>query len=370
MKKILTITLLLATTFLFSCGGSKQIAVKNRFNGKVKSVKVSGYISEEMPHKLKKANISDLLPALDYLKGFENKPNSFGNVSDNVTIRDYDQTGHIVSIKDYDKDMLIQNEKTFVWKDGLMLNRENRHYNHLMHETDVSNLTFVYDGRNIMEENGSFRDLYRKVYSRDKNGVVTGWVGYDKKGDIVEMCSNTIKNGKIVKSESVNGYYNKNMNQHITEYVYRKGAVVEEVHSVIKGAENMKTFQNYTCTFKDGLLIDVTYNDSVNESNIIKQFDYEKFKEAFDREMALLKLDDEADDTPSWWTGKYTLKHDASHYCLKYSYNENRDLVSIEDGEIIYTFKYDYDDQHNWIKRTVYRFDEPLFVTERVIIYY
>lgn len=76
-----------------------------------------------------------------------------------------------------------------------------------------------------------------------------------------------------------------------------------------------------------------------------------------------------------WWsafskTPDVTDDYLDSKYKCELSYNKYNDVIKIEVLGEKYTFKYEYDKNHNWTKRISYKNGEPVYIEERDVEYY
>lgn len=318
-----------------------------QIKGKVKSIKTTNYKAVVVDGKIQKGEMSYRALRRD----FDYNDDLVDPEPGIIRIRTFNKDGKVTSFKQYYWNMTIQDSVNYKWQGGLLIEsyKYNKRYCDICGydgSKSAYKTEYTYDGIMLKEElriterllqeiiydyDDSPDSIYnagstiKTIYNTDDNGFVLGFTTYYSE-DNVSNSVNTYENNRIV--QKVDGVGREYITETIDYKYLNKGTVVE------------------TSTFKSG-----------PEQYTINKCIYKK---------GLLRC---------WWsafskTPDVTDDYLDSKYKCELSYNKYNDVIKIKVLGKKYTFKYEYDKNHNWTKRISYKNGEPVYIEERDVEYY
>lgn len=294
-----------------------------QIKGKVKSIKTTNYKAEVVNGKLQKGEMS-----YRYLRrDFDRNDDLVDPESGIIRIRTFNEDGKVTSFKQYYKSMTLQDSVTYLWHGDLLkeVYKYNKHYCDICpYEGSILEYKteYTYDGNRLKE---GLRGYTKTIYNTNDEGFVLSFTtGYCD--DNVWNSVNTYENNRIV--QKVDGVGRESFSETIDYKYLNKGTVVE-TSTFIGGPEQYHITKTI---YKKGLIQCCWF--------------------------AFSKTPDVTDDYLD------------SKYKCELSYNKNNDVKKIVVLGETYTFKYEYDKNHNWTKRISYKNGEPVYIEERDVEYY
>ena len=463
MKRITNLSVLLAVFTLVSCGTSKSVT-RNKMNlkGKVESVKTSEFKdvgSADMDIEVFNDAVGSLNNSMKmfsdcginwtYLdayfgqtckkvfdkNGYVTDEQLYENNDTIVTARTLDKKGNIILETVTDK---LQNTVITInsWEKGLLVASEKDDYSALEDKLYATEYKYEYDGRDLIKTIKNYgKNENVTEYCVNKDGIIVCKMQYDN-GNLTSVLVNTVESGKVIRNKYValdgSKQYTKDykyLDNKLVEYNYQGKSVEKKENSVTTNTDDFKYKYEYDGNNLIGISSNertmgtVEYSEQYKNERLRIDFEYEKFKKAFEKELAKqdekqeIKQDKKIEEKPIEKKSdakEEKLRNDFEYEKFKklfdkemgkinaeenktsdkpvkfpkpksiipsvtratYSYNEFNDLATMTfydewyEVEYVYNIDYEYDKHNNWTKMTISWEDKPLFVKERVITYY
>ena len=134
-------------------------------------------------------------------------------------------------------------------------------------EKNVTKYTYGKNGLCKSYVSKGYTPYSKTVFTRNSAGIVTNSKSYNEKGKLTGTVTNTVKNGRIVKSKQneVDPKTGKKKLLSTTTTTYKKGKPVKEVMKHANGAKSTATFNS------KGVITKYVYADS--DSNSVSTYD-------------------------------------------------------------------------------------------------
>lgn len=318
-----------------------------QIKGKVKSIKTTNYKAEVVDGKLQKGEMSYRALRRD----FDRNDDLVDPEPGIIRIRTFNKDGKVTSFKQYYWNMTIQDSVNYKWQGGLLI--ESYKYN--KRYCDIC----PYDGS---------KSSHRSVYTYD--GIVLKEELYVEDGmwQVIRYDYDDSPDSIYSAGSSNKTIYNTNDEGYVLEYTtlysgdnvwkavntYENNRIVQKVHGV--GREYITETIDYKYLNKGTVVETSTFKSGPEQYHINKIIYKKGLIQCY--WFAFSKTPDVTDDYLD------------SQYKCELSYNKYNDVKRIKVLGEIYTFKYEYDEYHNWTKRISYKNGEPVYIEDREVEYY